>query len=189
MHTLRRTVDVDTELARLEADLMRQHAALAQPIVMTWSETATVALDRDVPWLFGPAERDPLRDDRGRLPLPRPVRSRLQELADSGLPFQRVALAHELDPAGPVRELVPSLRRGPAACPDATARLLVGPPPPHPAVRRAARALDVLVGGLGGGAVRVVDVVLDPIVFGVVGRRPPQPGDTTLWFPVIAWRW
>jgi hypothetical protein len=186
--TLERTVD-DAELARLKAELVEKHAALAQPIVMTWSEAPRVALDRGAPWLFGPAECDPLRDHRGRLPVPRPVRARLRELADVGLPFQRVALAHELDATGPVQELLPRLRQGVVECSDATARLLVGPPPPHPAVRRAARVLDAVVGGLGGGAVRAADAVLDPTVFGVVGRRPPRPGDTTLWFPLIAWRW
>ena len=86
-------------------------------------------------------------------------------------------------------ELLPALRQGSVACSAATARLLVGPPPPHPAVRRAARLLDALVGGAWSGAAGVVDAVLDPIVFGVVGRRPPCPGDLTLWVPLVAWRW
>jgi hypothetical protein len=49
--------------------------------------------------------------------------------------------------------------------------------------------LDVLVCGAGTVAARVADAVLDPIVFGVIGRRPPRPGDATLWFPLVAWRW
>ena len=191
MLTLSRTVDDHPELVELAADLARDHGdLLQQPIVMTWSETATAALDRrDRAWVFGPAERDPLRDHRGRVPVPRAARARLQELAASGLPFQRVALAHELDPAGPVRELLPALRNGSLVCSEATARRLVGPPPPHPGVSRAARVLDAIVGGGASAAVRLVDTLLDPIVFGVVGVRTPHPGDATLWFPLVVWRW
>ena len=190
MLTLSRTVDDHPELAALAAELTRDHAdLLLQPIVMTWPETTMVALDRGSPWAFGPAECDPLRDHRGRVPIPRAARARLQELAGRGLPFQRVALAHELDPGGPVQELLPTLRQGAVECTAATARRLVGPPPPHPVVARAARVLDAIVGGAGGSAFRVVDAVLDPVVFGVVGLRPPRHGDATLWFPLAAWRW
>jgi hypothetical protein len=186
---LQRTTDDHAELHLLEAEFRRRRADLPRPIVMTWSETSMVALDRGSPWLVGPAECDPLRDDEGRTPIPRSARARLQELATCGLPFHRVALAHQLDPTGPVRELLATLRQGPVACSETTARLLVGPPPPHPAVRRAARVLDVLVDGASVAAARGADAVLDPIVFGVVGRRPPRPGDATLWFPLAAWRW
>jgi hypothetical protein len=186
---LRRTTDDHAELHRLEAEFRRRRADLPRPIVMTWSETSVVTLDRGSAWLVGPAECDPLRDEKGRTPIPRSARARLQELAAAGLPFHRVALAHQLDPTGPVRELLPTLRQGPVACSEATARLLVGPPPPHPAVGRAARVLDMLVGGASVAAIRFADDVVDPIVFGVVGRRPPRAGDATLWFPLAAWRW
>lgn len=177
------------ELARLGAELTRQWADLHPPIEMQWPGSTMVALDRGTPWLYGPAESDPLRDHRGRMYVPRGPRARLRELTKRGLPFRRVALAHELELSGPVRELLPDLRLEPRACSAATARRLVGLPPVHPGVSRAARVLDVVVGGVGCGAGHVVDAVLDPIVFGVVATRSPEPGDPTLWFPLVAWRW
>jgi hypothetical protein len=179
----------DAELARLGDELAHQWADLHPPIEMEWPATTMVALDRGAPWLFGPAERDPLRDRKGRVYIPSDSRARLQELAKRGLPFRQVATAHELDPVGPVRELLPDLRHGPVACSDVAARRLVGPLPAHPGVSRAASVLDAVVGGIGLAVGGLADVILDPIVFGVVALRTPRPGDPTLWFPLVAWRW
>ena len=76
--------------------------------------------------------------------LPRPVIRRLAELAELELPFQRLAIAHELDPDGPAAGYLPALRAGPRPCTAAEARTLVGPPARPPRVRRAARILDAL---------------------------------------------
>ena len=126
-----------------------------------------------MPWWFGPAECDPFATAGAACRCRKPYGPGCRSWPNSGLPFQRVALAHELDPAGPVQELLPSLRRGAVEC--SAGRAVAG----RAAARRipgcvaAARVLDALVGGLGSGAFRVVDAVLDPIVFGVVGRRSP----------------
>jgi hypothetical protein len=79
--------------------------------------------------------------------MPPEPRARLQELARAGLPFQRVAIAHELDPAGPVRDLLPALERGPRTCTAKDTLMLVGSPPAHPWVSRTARLLATLIGG------------------------------------------
>ena len=184
-----RTPADDDELARLEDELTQRCADLRPPIVVYWPQHSLISLDRGIPWWLGPAECDPHRDRRGRLPMPQEPRARLQELAARRLPFQRVAVAHELDPAGPVRDLLPSLWQGPLACTAETARSLVGPPPAHPGVRWAARLLEMLASGTGRVASRLADVALDPIVFGVVAPRAPRPGDATLWFALAVWRW
>ena len=184
-----RTSADDVELARLEAELTSRCAGLRRAAVVDWPGCGVIGVHRDVPWWVGPAEDDPMRDHRGRLPMPREARTRLRELMVFDLPFQRIAIAHELDPAGPVRDLLPALRRGSLACSAETARRLVGPPPPHPRVRHAARALARLVGGAAGTAGRLTEIALDPVVFGVAAPRAPRTGDATLWFPLVDWRW
>jgi hypothetical protein len=179
----------DVELAQLKVELTGRCSDLRRPAVVEWPGQPMIGLHRGIPWWVGAADDDPLRDHRGRLPVPREARVRLAELAAHDLPFQRIAVAHELDPAGPVRELLPDLRRGPRPCPAETARLLVGPPPPHPGVRRAARVLERLVGAASSATSGLVETLLDPIVFGVAALRTPRPGDPTLWFPLVDWSW
>ena len=179
---------LDAELDRLGAELIERRPDLRPPIPVDWPQHSLLVLEGR-PWWLGPAECDPHRDRRGRLPMPPEPRARLRELARAGLPFHRVAIAHELDPAGPVRDLLPALQREPRICAAENARTLIGPPPVHPGVRRAARLLATLVGGTSSAVDRVAETLLDPIVFGVVAPRAPRVGDATLWFPLVAWRW
>ena len=180
---------LDAELDRLGAELIERRPDLRPPIRVDWPQHSLLAFEAGRPWWLGPAECDPHCDRRGRIPMPPEPRARLQELARAGLPFQRVAIAHELDPAGPVRDLLPALERGPRTCTAETARMLIGTPPVHPGVSRAARLLATLLGRTSSAVGRVAETLLDPIVWGVVAPRAPRAGDATLWFPLVAWRW
>ena len=166
--------------------------ALPAPLVLGWSDDLRLVLDGEIPWIFGPVERDPLRGQRGTTVLPSGARKRLKEIAKSGVTFQRVAIAHELDPDGPVRPLLPTLRSRPLACPDDLARKLVGPVPMHPRIARVLQVLNWAISGTQAAARTSADVVgrvFDPIVFGVIGPTPPEEGRACLWFPMTAWRW
>jgi hypothetical protein len=178
------------ELAHLAASVRRNWPQLPSPIALEWSDLPVVALDRGAPWLYGPVDRDPLMGPGGPAALPRRQRRRLEEVAASGPRFDAVAIAHELDPDGPVRSLLPLLRQGARPCTDEVARELVGPAPAHPGVVRAARLLDSLFGGaVPAAAARALDALLDPIVFGVLAPAPLGPGTPSLWFPLAVWRW
>ena len=162
---------------------------LRQPRTLVWSDSLMIARDSGGSWVVGPAERDPMRGRHGRTVLPRAARTRLRKIAAYGIPFQRLAIAHELDPDLAVGEL-PAIGDGPQFCSDEDARRLVGRVPAHPGVARTIRLLDSLVPGTtAAGAGAVVRRALDPIVFGVVGPRPPPPGAVTLWYPRTAGRW
>jgi hypothetical protein len=155
----------------------------ARPIVRVWTSVPLLSLDRDVPWVVGPLESFTGPD--GRTVVPRTEISRLRRVAGE---FDALAIAHELDPAGPVAGLLPELSDGPRHCTNDVARALVGPPPVHPAVRRAARLLEIATSGSAALA-RAVDVLLDPIVFGVLGDPELVDGREALWVPLVAWRW
>jgi hypothetical protein len=103
-------------------------------------------------------------------------------LAALDVPFERLAIAHELDPAGPAAEIVPMLGDGPRTCTDAVARALVGPQPVHPWVRRVVQVFDEA-------ARRTAEKVLDPILFGVVGAPDLAHGRPAHFYPLAAWRW
>ena len=184
-----RPEEMDVELAMLDAELTRKWAELPRPIVVEWSEAPVLTLDRGTPWLVGPAERDPVRSRRGHAIIPREQRAQLQRIQSTGVRFDRVAIAHELDPAGPVRPLLSLLERGARPCSDNIARLVVGRTPPHPGVERAARALDNALGGAVATVRQSLDALLDPIVFGVVAPAGPRAGEPSLWYPLVAWRW
>jgi hypothetical protein len=114
----------------------------------------------------------------------------LKRIAELDVPFQRLAIAHELNPEGLVRRLLPALRDGPKTCTDEVARALVGGVPEYPGVSRAIQALDVLVCG----ATSIVPdrlwkALLDPIIFGIIAPTPPRHGQLCLWYPLAAWRW
>jgi hypothetical protein len=170
----------------MDTELRRRWSQLPAPLPRPWAERPVLVLDRGTPWVYGPVESDPTMTEGGALVLPRGVIRRLTELAALELPFQRLAIAHELDPDGPAARYLPDLRSGPRPCTPAEARALVGPPPAHPALRRAARVLDALVGGT---ARAVAAPLLDPIIFGVVGSPDLVPGKIARYYPLAAWRW
>ncbi len=176
-------------LTDLDAGLHRAWPELSPSLVLPWSAWPVLACDPDGRvWVYGPAERDPLARD-GRTVVPRAQRTALAALAERGAPFQRVAVAHELDPEGPVRPLLPALAGGPRRCTDAVARAVTGAPPAPPRTARTLRGLDGLLRGGRRALAAAADQLLDPIVFGVLGPRPPAEGEPCLWVPVVAWRW
>jgi hypothetical protein len=184
-------VQTQQELAQLSVQINQNWPSLPTPLFLEWAETPLVAVDRmGVPCVITPTERDPLRDRQGRTVLPRRQRARLNQIAKLDIPFQRLAIAHELNPEGPVRQLLPALRDGPKTCTDEVARALVGDVPQHPGVVRAVQALDVLVCGATSTVPdRVWNALLDPIIFGIIAPTPPRHGQLCLWYPLAAWRW
>lgn len=187
------TTDLDVrpvppDLADLAERLRRTLPELGRPLARPWTEEPTLLLDRGRPWLVGPVERDPHRRD-GRTVMPREQIRRLATLAERQLPVRRLAIAHELDRDGPVRALLPELRRGSRACTDEVARLVTGPAPPHPGVRRTVRVLDGLVGGAARATAAAVEELLDPILFAIAAPDAPESGSVCLWYPISVWRW
>jgi hypothetical protein len=181
----------DPELAELSVQINQRWPSLPEALLLPWTETPLVSIDRSgVPWVIGPAERDPLRTAGGRTVIPHKQRAQLKRIAKLGVPFQRLAIAHELDPEGPVRQLLPALRTQPQPCTNELARALVGDVPAHPGVTRAVTVLDAAVNGATSAlGINAVASVLDPIIFGVIAPTPPRHGQLCLWYPLVAWRW
>lgn len=165
---------------------------LPAPQVAAWSEDLVLGLDGNSCWIVGPAEKDPLRGRHGRSILPPTARARLNELAALRVPFRRVAIAHELDPDGPVKALLPELRSGSQVCAEPLASTLVGCVPVDPRTAGALHALEWAT-ATPGRAARTdrsgLRRVLDPIVFGVVAPTTPRHGQPCLFYPLTAWRW
>jgi len=184
-------LQADPELAELSVQINQMWPSLPEPLLLPWTETTLISIYRSgVPWVIAPAEHDPLQSTRGRTVIPREQRAQLKRIAKLGVPFQRLAIAHELDPEGPVRQLLPALRTQPQPCSDELARVLVGEVPAHPGVTRAMTVLDSAVSGATSAVgINAVVSVLDPIIFGVIAPTPPRHGHLCLWYPLVAWRW
>jgi hypothetical protein len=181
----------DPELAELSVQINQMWPSLPEPLLLAWTETPLVSIDRSgLPWVIGPAEHDPLRTSGGRTFIPHKQRAQLKRVAKLGVPFQRLAIAHELDPQGPVRQLLPALPTEPQPCTQELARTLVGEVPAHPGVTRAVMVLDSAVSGATSAVgINAVVSVLDPIIFGVIAPTSPRHGHLCLWYPLVAWRW
>ena len=175
------------DIERVIAELERQFPQLPPPVVLPWSDQPVVALDRGQPWLLSPARSDPVMGDRGPAVLPRRQHRQLARIAATGARFDAIGVAHELDPDGPAKDLLPLLGDGPRTCSEAVARELVGPVPPHPGLAATVRALETLVRV--DVSARVLDRLLDPVVFGVVAPWPLTHGVPSVWQPLVAWRW
>jgi hypothetical protein len=175
----------------LSVQINQRWPNLPEPLPLAWTETPLISIDRSgVPWIIGPAEHDPLRTAGGRTVIPHKQRAQLKRIAKLGVPFQRLAIAHELDAEGPVRQLLPALRTQPQPCTNELARLLVGDVPAHPGVTRAVTVLDAAVSGATSAVgINAVISVLDPIIFGVIAPTPPRHRQLCLWYPLVAWRW
>ena len=181
----------DPELAELSVQINQMWPSLPEPLPLVWTETPLVSIDRSgIPWVIGPAEHDPLRTAVGRTVIPHKQRAQLKRIAELGVPFQRLAIAHELDPQGPVGQLLPALRTQPQPCTNELARALAGEVPAHPGVTRAVMVLDAAVSGATSAVgINAVVSALDPIIFGVIAPTPPRHGQLCLWYPLVAWRW
>lgn len=173
----------DPELAELSVQINQRWPSLPEPLPLGWTETPLVSIDRSgVPWVIAPA--------KPRTVIPHKQRVQLKRIAKLGVPFQRLAIAHELDPQGPVRPLLPALRTQPQPCTNELARVLVGEVPAHPGVTRAVMVLDAAVNGATSAVgINAIVSVLDPIIFGVIAPTPPRHGQLCLWYPLVAWRW
>jgi len=177
-------VTSNADLADLEDRFRAAFPTLHSPLRWVWSDDPLLVLDGERPWLVTPLSRDP-QARGGRPVLPREQRRQLTDLARLGVPFDAIATAHELDVAGPAGRLVPMLREGPRRCTDELARKLVGPVPPDPRVERAAGVL----GSLAGAVTAATEVLLDPIMFGVVARARLAHGQPCLLYPLVVWIW
>jgi hypothetical protein len=163
----------------MDIELGRRWTQLPAPLERMWSDRPMLVLDGGAPWAFGPVEEP--------LVMPGWVIRRLEKIAALDLPFQRLAVAHELDPEGPVAGLLPALRDGPLVLTAHEARAVVGPPRTHPVLRRTARLLERMVGRAA--MARAAEKILDPILFGVVGAPDLAHGRPALFYPLVAWRW
>ena len=184
-------LQADPELAELSVQINQMWPSLPEPLPLAWTETPLVSIDRSgIPWIIAPAEHDPLRTAGGRTVIPHKQRAQLKRIAKLGVPFQRLAIAHELDREGPVRQLLPALRTQPQPCTNELARALVGEVPAHPGVTRAVTVLDAAVNGATSAVgINAVISALDPIIFGVIAPTPPRHSQLCLWYPLVAWRW
>jgi hypothetical protein len=185
-------VHAHPELAELSIQINEKWPRLRPPLPLEWTETPLVSLDSNgVPWVIAPTDRDPLRTTRGGTVIPRKQRRSLKRIDKLGAPFQRLAIAHELDPDGPVRHLLPELKQRPPTCTDTDARTPAGDVPARRGVVRAVQALDVMVCGTTTVMpARVWERLLDPIIFGIIAPTPPPlHGQLCLWYPLAAWRW
>ena len=180
-----------------------RHAEIAaagpelRPKLAPWIDRPLVALQHGRPWLIAPAERDPLRTLDGRHVIPTRPLAELRRLSATGVQFDQIAIAHELNQQGQVRDLIPLLLDGPRICTDEVARQLVGPVPPHPRVAQVAGVMDRCAGAIvrvasagSAAAGRISALVHDPIIFGVVGCPGARAaGEAALWYPLTAWEW
>lgn len=182
---------------RARHDVIAAADPTLRPKVAPWIDVPVIGLHHSRAWLVAPAERDPLRTSGDQYVIPaRPLRE-LRRIATTGVGFDHIAVAHELNQHGLVRHLVPLLRDGPRTCTDQVARQLVGRVPTHPRVAQLALVMDQVASGVvhvaraGSTARRRVDRILrDPIIFGVVGARSaPAVGEPALWYPLTAWEW
>jgi hypothetical protein len=112
------------DLVELDATIRSTYGL--DTMIITWSESTRVVTDGHVHWIFGPWEGDPARTADGRCAVPARQRRQLRDIARTGLPVQRIAVAHEV-PVGSA-----SFRYDePRHCTPEEARRLVGPVPPH----------------------------------------------------------
>jgi len=180
---------------------------LPEPVIATWIDSAVLHSSAGRPWVIAPAEHDPLRGPDGTIAIPRNQMRELRALEATGVAFDRMAIAHELDPERILRFVRHPIPPEGLLVSDGDARALVGQQPLPRSTIRAARRLDAVAsrvlltggalvagtvasGGLAAAAMAAIPLLLDPIIFGVLGvSGSPKNGDVAAYFPLVAWDW
>lgn len=183
-----------------DRELRTRVPSLRKPVLGDWQDNHRLVVDQGVPWIFGPLEIDPLLSRRGGMPLPDEIAAELRALSDAGATFERILVAHEVDPSGPVARLADDVPPWGVALSSADARRCVTRPSPSQRSREGADTLDGRVRRAGRVGRRIAETaavvaaaplaVLDPIVFGVNGIvGPPRHDEPAVFYPLAAWRW
>jgi hypothetical protein len=189
-----------TEIAASrDAALRKRVPGLPAYEVAPWNPEPLLVMDKGLPWIVMPYDKDPLRNRDGGYPFPRQVKCSLQNLVTEGIDFDTLAIAHELDPKGPVAPLIGKIPPTGLLCDAATTNTLVSETPATEVSKRMANTLNragdavaesaskVLLGlALAPVAVVVAPFALlaaavseiDPIVFGIL-HVDPSAGQRT----------
>lgn len=175
--------------------ILKKAPYLQPPIVSGWTERPRLYLHRDEPWLLVPAESDPLRTTSGGAVIPTHALADLQRVVEAKVEFDRIAIAHEIEPGRVPVDLRSALGPQGLPCSHDVAKKLVGvSPPPTARNLRLAAGLDKCVAALTGAASTLagaaMNLSLDPIVFGVISCSDElRESEPALYFPLTAWRW
>lgn len=176
-----------------DAVLRRRAPGLPAYQVAPWNPEPLLVMGKGLPWIVMPYDKDPLRTRDGGYPFPGHVKHDLQALAARGVDFDTLAIAHEIDPHGPVKPLLQKIPPEGLICDEATTKTLVGETPATEASKRMAGALNRAGDAVADSAPKVllglvlapVAVVMapfallaaagsavDPIVFGILHVDP-----------------
>jgi hypothetical protein len=193
-----------------DAALRKRAPMLKEHLVAEWHDDPLLVMDKGMPWIVMPFDKDPLRTKDGGYPFPKKVKRELQTLVAAGVDFDTLAVAHELDPKGPVAPYVAKIPPAGLLCSENATKSLVGTTPATEVNKRMAatlnRAGDAVVDsapkvllGLALAPVVVVAAPLalvagavsgvDPIVFGVLHVDHQPHHKVSLWYPLAAWKW
>lgn len=208
MLTLAKPLAAKHAAAALDIDktMRAKLPALPNPLVASWEEQPRLVLDRGMPWMVTPLESDPYRTGGGGYPFPAQVSAQLERVSLGGARFHRIAIAHELDPSGPVAKLISEIPPAGLVITSKTATECLGATPTPQKPRHLASTMDkaaktliraaklsataalaapvAAAGALAGG------LYLDPIVFGVIGiDGKPRTGEPAIYYPLAAWTW
>ncbi|MDQ6523994.1 hypothetical protein RB608_10300 [Nocardioides sp. LHD-245] len=183
----------EAEAVARDAALRKREPKLPPCTIAPWQPEPLLVMDKGSPWILLPYDKDPLRTRDGGYPFPREVKRTLAAIAHKGVDFDSLAVAHELDPKGPVAPLLGKIPPEGVRCDEAAARELIGKTPAAEGHKRMAatlnRAGDAAAeygpAALLGLALAPVAIVaapiallaaaasgIDPIVFGVLHVEP-----------------
>lgn len=180
-------LDVDNSLRTLVPSLRPAQIA-------TWSERQRLFMERKRPWIITPFELDPYITKDGGYPFPAEVQRVLTRIHKTGAQFDRIAIAHEVDPKGFAAPLLAKVPCGGVdITPSATSKILGSLPAQKKTDELAAKIDKAVTGTLKTPAHAVGalgSTLLDPIVFGIKGIfGPPAQGEPVLFYPLAAWDW
>jgi hypothetical protein len=170
---------------------------LPNPLVASWDERQRLVIDRSEPWIIGPLEIDPYLTKAGGYPFPARVADQLQRISAGGARFHRIAIAHEVDRNEAVAALLPKMTPAGLPITPQEAKACLGRLPSAQKPKQLAAAMDKAVKNVIGCAVGATTAVLaapammlDPIVFGVIGiGGQPRTGEPAVYYPLAAWKW